>query len=243
MTTLSNSPAYQRILLKLSGEALMGEKESGLDPAACRQIVEAIALLHKEGVEIGIVVGGGNIFRGSQGAALGIERSPADHIGMFATLINAIALQQMISHMGLEARVMSSLGATEIVEAYCWRTARQALSNGEIVLFAGGTGNPYFTTDSNAALRAAQMGADVVLKATKVDGVYDRDPAVDPDAHRFSRISYQEVLERQLGVMDLSAISICLENRIPIKVFAIPTLYRAVMEVDFGTVVTEERVP
>lgn len=218
----------------------MGSASYGIDPAAIREIADSIAHLHEMGVEIGIVVGGGNIFRGSQGETLGMERSPADQIGMFATIINAIALQQLLRQRGVAARVMSSLGATEIVEAYSWEGACTALDEGEVVLFAGGTGNPYFTTDSNAALRAAQIGADILLKATKVDGVYDRDPVRDPEAKRFSTISYQEVLERRLGVMDLTAISICLENQIPIKVFSISTLVRAATEADFGTVITED---
>lgn len=231
------SSPYRRVILKLSGESLAGEGARGVDPSIAGEVVDSVAQLVKSGLQVGIVLGGGNIFRGSEGAALGIERSPADQIGMFATLINAIAMQQLLKQRGIKARVMSSLGETEIVERYRWRGALDALDRGEVVLFAGGTGNPYFTTDSNAALRAAQMEADIVLKATKVDGVYDRDPKSNPTAKRFDRISYLEVLERRLGVMDLAAISICMENSIPIKVFAIPTLVRAATEADFGTVV------
>lgn len=231
-------PAYHRILLKLSGEALAGKQGFGFDEEAIQAIVDPVVKLVELGVQIGIVTGGGNIFRGGRMGALCIERSPADQIGMLATEINAIMLQEAIAARGIGARVMSAHGHSEIVEEYSWRGALQALDRGEVVLFSGGTGNPYFTTDSSAALRASQVRAEILLKATKVDGVYDRDPIHDANAKRFDQISYQEVLERRLEVMDLSAISLCLENRIPIKVFSISSIFEAVTQSGWGTLVS-----
>lgn len=231
-------PLYRRILLKISGETLAGQRGFGFDEEAVRSIVEPVVRLVRLGVQIGIVSGGGNIFRGGQIGALQIERSPADQIGMLATEMNAILLQEALSAQGVRGRVMSARNHSEIVEEYTWRGALEALDRGEVALFSGGTGNPYFTTDSTAALRAAQIHAEVLLKATKVDGVYDKDPKHHPDARRFDAISYQEVLERQLGVMDLAAISLCLENRLPIKVFSVASIFEAVTQEGWGTLVS-----
>jgi uridylate kinase len=231
-------PVYHRVVLKLSGETLAGGLGFGFDEKAIQTIVTPIVELVKLGVQIGIVAGGGNIFRGGRTGAFQMERSPADQIGMLATEINAIMLQEAISSHGVVTRVMSARGHSEIVEEYSWREALQALDRGEVVLFSGGTGNSYFTTDSNAALRASQMRADILLKATKVDGIYDKDPVRFPEARRFEQITYQEVLERRLEVMDLAAISLCLENQIPIKIFSTSSIFEAVTQSEWGTLVS-----
>jgi uridylate kinase len=218
----------------------MGSQPSGIDSQTCDAISKLLKKLHDLSVGIGVVIGGGNIFRGLQGASNGMERSHADHIGMLATIINGITLQQALQKLGCPAKVVSALGGSEIVEAYTWHKTQEYLQNGYVVIFVGGTGNPYFTTDTNAALRAAQIRAEVLLKATKVDGIYDKDPIKHPDAVRFARISHQEVLAKGLKVMDPSAVSICLENQIPIKVFSTFSLLEAVTQPDFGTLVTKE---
>lgn len=215
----ASKAAYKRILLKLSGEALMGTEKFGLEHRACLEIAQAIRDVHALGVQIGIVVGGGNIFRGNLAEELGFARTPSDHIGMLATTINGLVLQQTLASLGLESIVMSALNTDAIVEPYHWKHALNALRKGEIVIFVGGTGNPYFTTDSAAALRASEMEAEIVLKATKVDGIYSDDPKKNPQAKKFDRLTYSEVLTKNLSVMDATAIALCRENNIPICVF------------------------
>lgn len=229
---------YRRILLKLSGEALMGSQGYGIDPETILSISSKIQAVRKKKVEIGLVVGGGNIFRGIQGLASGLDRVPADHMGMLATVINGIALQQSLEGLGVRARVMSALGATDVVEAYSWERALHYLKEGIVVIFVGGTGSPFFTTDTCASLRAAQIHADILLKATKVDGVYDKDPMKHSDAKRYETISYQEVIEKNLQVMDITAISMCREYQIPVKVFKIEELVDAVKRPTLGTLVS-----
>jgi len=211
--------AYKRILLKLSGEALAGEGSYGIDPAALNTIAKEIREVAVMGVSMGLVVGGGNIFRGSQASAQGLERVTADHMGMLATVINGLALQNALESVGILTRLMTAISMEAVAEPYIRRRALRHLEKGRVVIFAGGTGNPYFTTDSAAALRAVEVQAELLLKATKVDGVYDSDPKSNSDAVRFDTISYIEALEKSLKVMDATAISLCMENRIPIRVF------------------------
>lgn len=211
--------AYKRILLKLSGEALAGEGSYGIDPAALNTIAKEIREVAGMGVSMGVVVGGGNIFRGSQASAQGLERVTADHMGMLATVINGLALQNALESVGILTRLMTAISMEAVAEPYIRRRALRHLEKGRVVIFAGGTGNPYFTTDSAAALRAVEVQAELLLKATKVDGVYDSDPKSNSDAVRFDTISYIEALEKSLKVMDATAISLCMENRIPIRVF------------------------
>jgi uridylate kinase len=212
---------YRRVLLKLSGEALMGDRDSGLDAVMVRRIAEEIEAVHALGVELCLVIGGGNIFRGVSGAAGGMERASADYMGMLATVINSLAMQNELERRGLSTRVQSAISMQAICEPYIRRRALRHLEKGRVVIFAAGTGNPFFTTDTAAALRASEMGCDAILKATKVDGVYDADPNRVPDAKRFERLGYLDVLARDLQVMDASAISLARENRIPILVFSI----------------------
>lgn len=214
-----HTPAYKRVLLKLSGEALMGEQKFGIEQHACQTIAQAIKEVYALGVQMGIVVGGGNIFRGNQADAFGFSRTPADHIGMLATTINGLILQQTLASLGVESRVMSALNTDSIVEPYHWGHALHSLQKGVIVIFVGGTGNPYFTTDSAAALRACEIKADVVLKATKVDGIFSEDPKKNPKAEKFEQLTYSEVLAKKLNVMDATAIALCRENQIPICIF------------------------
>ena len=197
----------------------MGDQKFGLEHQACQHIATAIKEVFELGVQIGIVVGGGNIFRGNQAAAFGFERTPADHIGMLATTINGLVLQQSLATLGVQSRVMSALNTDSIVEQFHWGHALHSLQKGMIVIFVGGTGNPYFTTDSAAALRASEMHAEVLLKATKVDGIYSDDPKKNPAAVRYDRLTYSEVLAKKLNVMDATAIALCRENQIPICVF------------------------
>ncbi len=215
----SSHAAYKRVLLKLSGEALMGEQKFGVDREACQQIAQAIKEVHALGVQMGIVVGGGNIFRGSQAASFGFARTPADHIGMLATTINGLVLQQTLASLGIESRVMSALNTDSIVEPFHWGHALHSLQKGMIVIFVGGTGNPYFTTDSAAALRASEIQAEILLKATKVDGIFSDDPKKNPKAQKFDRLTYSDVLAKKLNVMDATAIALCRESQIPICVF------------------------
>jgi uridylate kinase len=210
---------YRRILLKLSGEALLGERQYGVDPAFCAFIAQQIAEVHGRGVEVGIVVGGGNIFRGLAAAARGMDRATGDYIGMLATVMNGLALQDAIERVGIPVRVMSAIGMNEVAEPYIRRRAVRHLEKGRVTIFVAGTGNPYFTTDTAAALRAVEIGAEVLLKATKVDGVYDADPMKDPSATRFATLSYQDLLRDQLKVLDAAAVSLCQENNLPIIVF------------------------
>lgn len=211
--------AYKRILLKLSGEALMGEQEFGIDPAVVQRISAEIAEIVKDGVEVGLVIGGGNIFRGVSLASGGIERATADHMGMLATVINSLSVQDALEKAGVTVRVMSALPIHQVCEDYARRRAIRHLEKGRVVIMAAGTGNPFFTTDSAATLRAIEIGADLVLKATKVDGVYNADPVKDPTATRYSRLTFTEVLHKQLGVMDLTAIVLCRDHNMSLRVF------------------------
>ncbi|MEH6727001.1 MAG: UMP kinase [Hyphomicrobiales bacterium] len=212
---------YRRILLKLSGEALMGELAFGIDNSVVKRIADEIAQVVNLGIEIGVVVGGGNIFRGVSLAAKGADRVTGDQMGMLATVMNALALEGAINNTGCNARVMSAVGMPTICETFTHRKALKHLENHHVLIFAGGTGNPFFTTDSGAALRAVEMQCDALLKATQVDGIYTADPNIDPDAVRFDRISHQEVLSRGLQVMDTAAVSLARDNNIPVVVFSI----------------------
>jgi uridylate kinase len=212
---------YRRVLLKVSGEALMGAREYGLDPAMVARIAEEIRSVHLLGVELCVVIGGGNIFRGLSGAAVGMERASADYMGMLATVINSLAVQNELERRDVATRVQSAISMQAICEPYIRRRALRHMEKKRVVIFAAGTGNPFFTTDTAAALRASEMGCDALLKATKVDGVYDADPNRVAGARRFERLDYLEVLSRDLQVMDASAISLARENRIPILVFSI----------------------
>jgi len=213
--------AYRRVLLKLSGEALMGGRSFGIDPAVVQALAAEIRDVVRMGVEMGVVIGGGNIFRGIEGSARGMERTQADYMGMLATMINSLALQSVLEGMGVKCRVQTAIEMREVAEPFIRRRATRHLEKGRVVIFAAGTGNPYFTTDTAAALRAAEIRAEVILKATKVDGVYDRDPVKHADAKMFKKISYTEALAKNLKVMDAAAISLCRENEIPIRVFNI----------------------
>jgi uridylate kinase len=212
-------PKYRRILLKLSGEALAGEQGYGIDPAVLERIAEEVRTVLSLGVGVAIVIGGGNIFRGLQASASGMDRASADYMGMLATVINGLALQNTLEKAGLMTRCQSAIDMPAVAEPYIRRRAIRHLEKGRVVIFAAGTGNPFFTTDTAAALRAVEIGAEVILKATKVDGVYSADPMLDPSATRFDHLSYIEVLNRGLRVMDTTAISLCMENKLPIVVF------------------------
>jgi uridylate kinase len=212
---------YRRVLLKVSGEALMGERDYGLDPTVVARIGEEIGSVHELGVEVCVVIGGGNIFRGVSGAAAGMERASADYMGMLATVINSLAMQNELERRGIATRVQSAISMQSICEPYIRRRAIRHLEKGRVVIFGAGTGNPFFTTDTAAALRASEMGCHALLKATKVDGVYDADPLRVAGAKRFERLTYHDVLARDLQVMDAAAISLARENRIPILVFSI----------------------
>lgn len=214
-------PKYRRILLKLSGEALMGGQKYGLEPEMVHRIASEIRSVHDLGLEICIVIGGGNIFRGVSGASAGMDRASADYMGMLATVINALALQSAIEGTGPHTRVMSAIPMQTVCEPYIRRRAMRHMEKGRVVIFAAGTGNPFFTTDTAAALRASEMNCDVLIKATKVDGVYSADPVENPDAERYDRLSYRDVTIQDLKVMDASAIELCRENGIPILVFSI----------------------
>ncbi len=210
---------YKRILLKLSGEALMGDKGYGIDSSTVQHMASEIKKVFKMGVEVAVVIGGGNIFRGVEASVRGMERASADYMGMLATVINALALQNSLEKMGVPTRVQSAIEMRELAESYIRRKAIRHLEKGRVVIFAAGTGNPYFTTDTAAALRAMEIGAEVILKATKVDGVYSSDPVKDPTARKFSSIGYIDVLNKGLSVMDSTAISLCMDNNLPIIVF------------------------
>ncbi len=221
--TESVKPAFKRILLKLSGEALIGEKSYGIDIVMAQSVAEEIKAIHQLGVEIAIVVGGGNIFRGVSESAGNMDRASADYIGMLATVMNAVVLQDALEKLHVFTRVMSAVDIPQLAEPFIRRRAVRHLEKGRVVIFAAGTGNPYFTTDSAAALRALEIKAEVIMKATKVDGIYSEDPLTNPQAERFKKISYQEVLEKRLKVMDASAISLCMDNNLPIMVFNMKT--------------------
>lgn len=212
-------PVYKRILLKLSGEALMGSQSYGIDTLVAESVAREIRAVHELGVEIAVVVGGGNIFRGVSKSAGNMDRAAADYIGMLATVMNAVVLQDALEQLGIHTRVMSAIDIPQLAEPFIRRRAVRHLEKQRVVIFAAGTGNPYFTTDSAAALRALEIEAEVIFKATKVDGIYSADPLKDAAATRFQKISYQEVLEKQLKVMDTSAISLCMDNALPIMVF------------------------
>jgi uridylate kinase len=233
-------PAYRRILLKLSGEALMGEDAYGINRATIVRIVKEIKEITAMGVQVAVVIGGGNIFRGVAGGSVGMDRATADYMGMLATVMNSLALGDTMRQEGLTARVMSAIGVEQIVEPYVRPKALQYLEEGKVIVFAAGTGNPFFTTDTAAALRGAEIGAQIVLKATKVDGVYTADPKKDPNATRYSTISFDEAIARNLAVMDATAFALCRDQKLPVKVFSIfkpGALKRVVDGADEGTLV------
>jgi uridylate kinase len=213
--------AYRRVMLKISGEALMGDQGYGLHPPTVRRIAEEVQAVHALGVEICMVIGGGNIFRGLQGSAQGMERTTADYMGMLATVMNALAMQAMLESLGVYTRVISAIPMDQVCEPYIRRRAVRHLEKGRVCIFAAGTGNPYFTTDTAATLRASEMACEAIFKATKVSGVYDKDPKKHADARRYDRVSYDEVLERHLGVMDATAIALARDNNLPIIVFSL----------------------
>ena len=214
------APAFQRILLKLSGESLMGSQEYGTDPDRVRAVTRQIAAVREQGVQVAVVVGAGNIYRGMRGAAAGMDRATADYMGMLATLLNALPLQDALEKHGIDTRVQSALGVSEVAEPYIRRRAMRHLEKGRVVIFAAGTGNPFFTTDTAAALRAAEIHADIILMAKNgVEGVFTADPAIHPDATFIPEITHMEALERRLGVMDATALALCMDNGMPINVF------------------------
>jgi len=237
-----SSPVYRRILLKLSGEVLAGEQDFGIDPTKATQLANEIKSIHEMGVDIILIIGGGNIFRGLQAASKGMDRVTGDYLGMLATIMNAISLQDALEKTGVETRTLSAITVSQISEPYIRRRALRHLDKGRIVIVAGGTGNPYFTTDTAAALRATELKAQVLLKGTKVDGVFDKDPVVYSDAVRYNNVSFTEVLEKNLRVMDLTAITLCKENALPICVFNINNkgdLKRVVEGKNIGTTIIE----
>jgi uridylate kinase len=217
--TATTSTTFTRVLLKISGEALMGEQNYGIDVNVARSVAEELKAVHELGVQVAVVVGGGNIFRGVSKSAGNMDRSSADYIGMLATVMNAVVLQDALEKINVDTRVLSAIDIPQLAESFIRRRAVRHLEKGRVVIFAAGTGNPYFTTDSAAALRALEIKADIILKATKVDGVYSADPMADATAERYNEITYQQVLEKQLRVMDASAISLCMDNNLPIVVF------------------------
>ncbi|HEY9509524.1 MAG TPA: UMP kinase [Verrucomicrobiae bacterium] len=234
-------PKYSRILLKLSGEALGGREGVGISPEALRDMAEQVREVREFGVQVVIVIGGGNIFRGLQGCERGIERATGDYMGMLATVINSLALQDSLEKIGVPTRVQSAITMSQVAEPFIRRRAVRHLEKGRVVIFGGGTGNPYFSTDTAAALRANEIGAEVILKATKVDGIYDCDPKKNPKAKRFSEISYIDALQKQLKVMDSTAFSLCMDNKMPIIVFDLfqpHNLRRIVTGEKVGTLVT-----
>jgi uridylate kinase len=232
--------AYRRILLKLSGEALMGDGDYGIEPAVIRRIAEEVHQISASGVQVGLVIGGGNIFRGAGLAQGGMERVTGDHMGMLATVINSLAMQDALEKLGSQCRVMSALKINQVCEDYIRRRAVRHLERGRIAIFAAGTGNPFFTTDSAASLRAIEINADIMLKATKVDGVYDKDPVKHPDAIRYEKLSYDEAIVKKLGVMDATALVLCRDQGMPVRVFGMNTpgnLAQVISGADVGTLV------
>ena len=233
-------PAVQRVLLKLSGEALMGDDAYGINRETIVRMAREIAEVTELGVQVAVVIGGGNIFRGMAGGAVGMDRATADYMGMLATVMNALALADTMNHVGLTARVMSAISIDQVVEPYVRPKALQYLEEGKVVVFGAGTGNPFFTTDTAAALRGAEIGAQVVLTATKVDGVYTADPKKDPSAKRYDRLTFDEAMARNLGIMDATAFALCRDQKLPIRVFSIfkeGALKRVVTGEDEGTLV------
>lgn len=236
-----SSAQYKRVLLKLSGEALMGELDYGIEPSVIQRLAAEIAVAQKTGIEIAIVIGGGNIFRGAGLARAGMDRVTGDYMGMLATVMNALAIQDALESAGVYARVMSALQIHDVCEDYIRRRAVRHLEKGRVVILAAGTGNPFFTTDTAASLRGIEIGADVLLKATKVDGVYDADPVVNPDAKRYDKVSFDKVLADKLSVMDATAIVMCRDNNLPLRVFDLTrddALVQAMSGAAVGTVVT-----
>jgi uridylate kinase len=240
MTTVSEQPKYKRVLLKLSGEALMGDADYGIQPEVIARFAKEISELSAQGVELGVVIGGGNIFRGAGLAASGMDRVSGDHMGMLATVMNALALQDALERNGTFCRVMSAIRIHEVCEDYLRRRAIRHLEKGRVVIFAAGTGNPFFTTDSAASLRAVEIGAELMLKATQVDGVYNADPRKDPTATRYTELSYDEVINNRLAVMDTTAVVMCQEQGIPLRVFDVHqegNLTKVIHGEDVGTLV------
>ena len=239
---MARQPRYRRVLLKLSGEALMGSRPFGLEFEVIRTIAEQIKEVHALGVQVAMVIGGGNIYRGLAGSSSGIDRVTGDYMGMLATVINSLAVQDALERLEVHTRVLSAIEIRQVAEPYIRRRAMRHLEKGRVVIIAAGTGNPYFTTDSAAALRAMEVKAEVILKATQVDGIYSADPKKEPKAKKFEQISYLEVLEKGLKVMDATAISLCMDNRVPIIVFnlgARGNIMRAVMGEKIGSIVKE----
>ena len=240
MTDAPSNPAYRRVLIKLSGEALMGEQQYGIDPNIAIQIAKEIGEIQCLGVQTAVVIGGGNIFRGVAASTKGMDRAQGDYMGMLGTVINALAIQDALEKINVTTRVLSAIEMRSVAEPFIRRRALRHLEKGRVVIFAAGTGNPFFTTDTAAALRAMEMKAEIILKATKVDGIYSADPMKDPAATKFDTITYLEVLERQLKVMDATAISLCMDNHLPILVFNLRTpgnMKRAIMGEPIGTTV------
>ena len=240
MSNIPNELKYQRVLLKLSGEALMGDEAYGIDPKVIDRVAAEISELNKKGAEVAIVIGGGNIFRGTGLAARGIDRATADHMGMLATIMNSLAMQDALERIEIHARVMSALKINQVCEDYIRRRAVRHLEKGRVVILAAGTGNPFFTTDSAASLRAIEIGAELLIKATKVDGVYSSDPVKNNDAIRYETLNYDDVIERKLNVMDTTAVVLCRENKIPSRILDMTkpgVLLRAAMGENEGTLV------
>jgi len=240
VTAPTKSPRFKRILLKLSGEALMGESKYGISPKVLQQIAQEIHEVIELGVEVGVVIGGGNIFRGISASTEGMDRASADYMGMLATVINALALQDSLEKLAVFTRVQSAIDMQQLAEPYIRRRAVRHLEKGRVVIFAAGTGNPYFTTDTAASLRAMEIHADVILKATKVDGIYSADPVKDPSATKYKTLTYLDVLKKNLKVMDSTAISLCMDNNLPIIVFDLGqpgNILKVVMGEDVGTLV------
>ena len=241
---MSEKPSYKRVLLKVSGEALMGSREYGLDTATCRRIAEDVKGVVELGVQVCLVIGGGNIFRGIAGAASGMDRAQADYMGMLATVMNALGMQSALERAGVSTRVQSAIPMSSVCEPYIRRRAERHMEKGRVVIFAAGTGNPFFTTDTAAALRAAEMRCDALLKGTQVDGIYTADPRKNPKAERYETLTYLDILARDLAVMDAAAISLARENKLPIIVFNIhePGAFTAVMKGEgrFTTVVEQQ---
>jgi len=235
-------PAYRRILLKLSGEVLAGDQQFGIDPAMASRLASEIQSIHKLNVRIGLIIGAGNIFRGMEAATKGMERVTGDYLGMLATIMNAISLQDALENVGVETRTLSAITVSQISEPYIRRRALRHLEKNRVVIVAGGTGNPYFTTDTAAALRATELKAEVLLKGTKVDGVYDKDPITNGDAIKYDEIKYSEILNKNIRVMDLTAITLCKENSLPIQVFNInksENLKKIILGESIGTMIKE----
>jgi uridylate kinase len=238
---MAPAPAFKRILLKLSGEALMGSLEFGTDPERVAAVARQVSAVRDQGVEVAIVCGAGNIYRGMQGAAAGMDRATADYMGMLATVINGLALQDALEHVGVNTRVASAIEMRAVAEPFIRRRAVRHLEKGRVVVFAAGTGNPYFTTDTAATLRAVEIGAEVILKATRVDGVYDADPEKEPSANRYSRISYTDLLSNRLEALDATAVSLAMDNEMPIVVFdmTVPgNITRAIAGERIGTLIS-----